>query len=336
MRTNPVGQRIALVLVGLLLVLSGCAGIGGPAQPVTIRTGYIPILIYAPLFVGIERSYFAQEDITLELTPLQSGNEAVVQLAAGNFDVALGGVGAGLFNAAARGVDFTIVAPLHSERPPVVTSLVISAKRTGEITSVADLKGKKVAVNGIGAGTEYWLAQALAQGGLTFADIQLEGVPFANVPPALESGTLDAAMLAEPITTINVDQGVVAVLSDDFVDGFTATYVYMGELLKQRPEVAKKFLRAYLRAVRDLQGEYMTDEIAAIIEQYTKVPAAVLKRLPRPQYDPNGVVPTGDIDTMQQFFLGRGLLEYDQPLDMRAFIDASIAAEVAAGLDAGK
>jgi NitT/TauT family transport system substrate-binding protein len=351
MRITSIQSRVVLAFAGVLLFLAACGGAQPAAAPtsapaaatsapaaatVTLRTGYIPILMFAPLFVGIERGYFADEGIEIELTALQSGNEAVVQLAADNFDVALGGVSAGLFNAAERGVEFTIVAPLHSETPPVVTPMVISAKRVDEITSVADLKGKKVAVNAIGAGTEYWLAQALAQGGLTMNDVEIVGMPFPNVPAALESGQLDAAMLAEPITTINVDNGLVSVLTNDFVDGFTATYVYMGKLLTDQPDMARKFMRGYLRATRDLQGEYMNDEIAAIIEKYTNVPAAVLKRLPRPQYSPTGEVPMADLDAMQSYFLTRGLLEYTEPLDLKQFVNTQLAADVAAELDAGR
>lgn len=312
---------------------------GAPAgELVTLRTGYIPQnIIYAPLYVAMERGYFAEESIQIELTPIQSGNDAVVQLAAGNFDISLGGAGAGLFNAAQRGVKFTIVAPLHSERPPVSSPLVISAKRAGELTSIAQLKGKKVAVNGRGVGTEYWLAQALAEGGLTMNDIEFVAMPFPNMPAALENGGLDAAILTEPLTTINTDNGLVKVLANDFIDGFTATYVYMGDpLLTGKPEVARGFMKGYLRAARELQGDYMTEEVAAMIEKYSKVPASVLLRIYAPQYSPTGAVPIDNLETLQAYFMERGLLEYQQPLDVKSFVNTELAAEVAAELDAGK
>jgi NitT/TauT family transport system substrate-binding protein len=312
------------------------AATGG--ELVTLRTGYIQQnIIYAPLYVAMERGYFAEQGIQIELTPIQSGAEAVVQLAAGNFDVSLGGAGAGLFNAAERGVKFTIVAPLHSERPPISSPLVISPKRAGEITSIADLRGKKVAVNGRGVGTEYWLAQALAQGGLTMDDIEFVAMPFPNMPPALENGSLDAAILTEPLTTLSADNGLVTVLANDFIDGFTATYVYMGdELLTGKPEVARGFMKAYLRATRDLQGDYMTDEVAGIVEKYSNVPADVLKRIYAPQYNPDGTVPVEDLETLQQYFQERGLLEYQELLDVMSFVNTDLAAEAAAELDAGK
>ncbi len=332
--------RMLSISLAAVVLLAGCGATAPatedptPTEPTTIRLGYVPVMIYAPLFVAQERGYFAEEGLQVELTPLQGGSDSVVQLAAGNFDVAVGGAGAGLFNAAHQGVQFMIVAPMHSERPPLSSPLIISAARADEITSVQDLRGKRVSINATGAATEYWLAQALAQNGLTMDDIQLEVVAFRDVVPALESSTLDAAILGEPLVTINEDKGLVQVLDEDFINGFTATYLYMGEpLLNEQPEAARGFLRAYLRATRDLQGDYMTEEIAAIIEKYTQVPADVNLRASPAQYDPNGTVPITDLQILQEYFLERGDLEYTELLDVTQFVNTELAAEVARELD---
>jgi NitT/TauT family transport system substrate-binding protein len=329
------------LLIGLIgALLAGCGapasepGTGGDS-PATIRLGYVPVMIYAPLFVAQERGYFADENLQVELTPLQGGSDSVVQLAAGNFDAAVGGAGAGLLNAAYRGIEFTIVAPMHSERPPLTSPLVISSRRAEEFGSVADLRGRRVAINATGAATEYWLAQALAQAGLTMDDIDLQTVAFRDVVAALESGSLDASILGEPLVTINEDRGTVQVLAEDFIDGFTATFLYMGRpLLRDNPEAARGFMRAYLRACRDLQGAYMNEEIAAIIEQYTEVPADIVLRASPARYDPAGSVPLDNLNTLQAYFLDRGLLEYSEPIDLGAFVDTALAAEVTAELNA--
>ncbi len=336
--------QAALAALLLLTLLAGCGGTATApeaaedepqaAEPTIIRMGYVPVMIYAPLFVGVERGYFADEGIELELTPLQGGSDSVVQLAAGNFDAAVGGAGAGLLNAAERGVAFTIVAPMHSETAPLTSPVVISANRTDEIQSIADLEGKRVSINATGAATEYWLAQALEQGGLTFEDVELLTVGFRDVPGSLESGALDAAILGEPLVTISEDNGLVEVLAEDFIDGFYATYLYMGEpLLNERPDAARGFMRAYLRACRDLQGDYMNEEIAAIIETYTDVPADVTLRSSPAQYDPDGSIPLDNLETLQTYFLERGELEYTEPLDLSRFVNTELAAEVARELD---
>ena len=297
-----------------------------PAELKIVRLGYVPVMIYAPLYVGIERGYFAAEGIQIESTPVQGGSDPVVQLAAGNFDAAFGGAGAGLFNAAARGVKFSIVAPMHNESAPMTSPLVISAKRVDEIKSVADLKGKKVAINATGAATEYWVDQALIKNGLTMADIELVTVGFKDVPAALENGSIDAAILGEPLATINVQKGVVAVLADDFIDGFYATYLYMGESMLADTATSEGFMRAYLKACGDLQGDYMTPEIAAIIETYTKVPAAVIEQASAANYNAEGVIPVDNLSTLQAYFRTRGYLEYDTDLDVNTLINTDLVA----------
>lgn len=344
MFTCAKGYRFATAILFLILLFSvGCGGTQAPVAnspavnhaetPVTVRLGYVPVMIFAPLFVAVERGYFAGEGLRVELTPVQGGSDSVVQLAAGNFDAAAGGAGAGLFNAAARGVKFTIVAPLHSERPPITTPLVISAQRTAEFQRIADLRGKRVAINATGSATEYWLAQALAQDGLTIDDVQLTAMPFPNMPAALENGSLDAAILGDPLVTISADKGLVTVLADDFIDGFASTFLYMGEELLNQPKVARAFMRAYLRACRDLQGDYMDAEIAAIIETYTQTPADAVLRSSPAHYDPDGQINLTDLQTLQEYFMARGQLEYDELLDVNTLVNTQLAREVAAELD---
>lgn len=344
--TTTLGQLSLLFVV--IALLSACTtaqpeapaaggetGQEGGSVPITIRVGYLPVIIQAPLFVGIERGYFAEEGITFELETIRSGNDAVVQLAAGNFDIAMGGANAGLFNAAQRGVDFTIVAPMHSEAPPLATPLIISPDQADEIRSVADLEGKTVAVHAFGAAIEYWMAEALAQSGLTLDDVELRAVPFPSMPGALASGEIDAAVLTEPLVTINQGQGLVQVLADDYIDGFTPTYVYVNEQWKQdNPEVMGRFLRAYLRALQDLEGDYMNEEIAGIIEQYTEVPAPVVMQSTPARFSAAGRIPVEDLETLQEFYMERGQLEYDTLLDVSEFVDATMLEEAARELNA--
>lgn len=335
-------MKVRHLVLCILIALVMLASADTPTHAQTnkkVRTGYVPVLIYAPLYIATERGYFAKEGIEIELKSLQGGSDSVVQLAAGIFDAAVGGIGVSLLNAANRGLDFKIVAPMHSEKTPLATALVISAKRKDEIKTVKELRGKKVAINATGAATEYWLFMALRKSGLTLADIQLVTIPFDNVPAALENGSVDAAMLGEPLTTQQVDQGRISVLADDFIDGFYATYLYMGTpLLKDRPEIAKGFMRAYLQACRDLQdpNAFKNMEIAVIIEKYTKVPAEVVMRANRAYYDPDGKIPLENIDALQIYFLSRGGLEYKEAIDMTKYIDQSLAQEAVKALGGGK
>jgi NitT/TauT family transport system substrate-binding protein len=344
-------REIALMVAFMMIValLAACAPVAPTTGPTTgpvvaeptvtaeeptedlavVRVGYIPVTIYAPIYVADAKGYFAEEGIDIELMPVQGGSDNVVQLGAGNFDVAGGGIGAGMWNAADRGIEFEIVAPLHAERPPLTTPLVVSKARfeSGEITSVADLAGMRVAVNAAGAATEYWLQKALEQGGLTLDDVELVAVGFREVGAALESGTLDAGMLGEPLTTLAEDQGLIHRLTEDFLSDFTVTVLYYNQdWSTTNPELADGFARAFLRGARDLIGDQWYDEEnLAIIEQYTGVPAAVVARANRSYHNPNGDVPVEDLMTLQEFFLARGTLNYSELIDVTQYINSSYA-----------
>jgi NitT/TauT family transport system substrate-binding protein len=294
-----------------------------------VRVGHVPVTIYAPLFIAVEKGYFEEEGMRVELLPVEGGTENVVQVSAGNFEVAGGGIGAGMLNAVARGIEFEIVAPLHTERPPLTSPLVVSKARydSGELTEVADLAGLKVSTNSKGAATEYWLWRALQQGGLDFPDVEVLGVGFREVAPALENGSLDAGILGEPLATLAEDQGLVTRLSQDFIEDFTSTVIfYNKEWATANPDLAAGFVKAYLRGARDLNGDaWYEAENLAIIEKYTGVPADVVARANRSYHDPNGFIPVEDLMTLQSFFAEQGQLSYTDPTDMSQFINTSYA-----------
>jgi NitT/TauT family transport system substrate-binding protein len=182
-------QRVVGFGVGLVLLLSACAAppaaqptapASGSPEPKTIRFGFVPNVINAPVYVAVEKGYFAEEGIKVEFLPVDGGSDAVVQVAAGNFDVVAGGISANMLNAVARGIAFEIAASLHTERPPLASPFVVSKKRyeSGELTKISDLKGKKVATNNRGTATEWWLSEALRQGGVDITEVEVIGMPF--------------------------------------------------------------------------------------------------------------------------------------------------------------
>jgi NitT/TauT family transport system substrate-binding protein len=137
------------LLVPLALALAACGGSSdssssdaatpaapaGAAQATTapsrkVTVGYVAVLPWAPFFVGAEKGYFREQGIEIDLQPLSGGAEILTQTAAGNFDVGSGGSSA-YFNAMgqarARNIKapVRVVAPLHLEKAPLATPLVV-------------------------------------------------------------------------------------------------------------------------------------------------------------------------------------------------------------------
>lgn len=321
---------------------SGAASGGAAPAQTKVTVGYIPILIYAPFMVGIERGYFAEQGIEVDLQALAGGADMLTQTAAGNFDVGAGGIGSAYFNLAARarglnqGQPIRIAAPLHAERPPLTTPLVVGKKAYdgGQITTIADLKGKRVAVNALGAATEYWLERALNAGGLTSKDVEVVAIPFQNIAQALDSGAIAGAMLGEPFATLGERQGQVHVLNDRFLDGDQPTAVYYNSgWASKNPQLARGFMVAYLKAVRDLEnGGWSDPATLELLSKYTNVPVETISAASRPFGEPNGTVNVASLQDQQRFFREQGRLTYEQPLDIPALIDATYAQEAVKSL----
>lgn len=300
---------------------------GSPAANLTkVTVGYVPVLIYGPVLLAAGKGYFARQGLDVDLQPLPGGADMVVLTANGNFDIGIGGTGPAYFNAAARGVDLKIISPLHFERAPQATPLMVSKKRfdSGELTKVSDLKGKKVSVNARGA-TEYWLDTALRTDGLTINDVDLQTLGFSDVPAALESGALDGAMLGEPLATQAEQKGIAVRLQANFPSDFQPTFAWVNpDFARDHRDLVVGFEAAMLQGCRDLLAPgWDSDENLAILQQYTKVPADLIRAASRTYCEPNGAVHEQDLATLQSFFKDRGLLDYDTPLDIATLVDSS-------------
>lgn len=100
------------------------------------------------------------------------------------------------------------------------------------IQSVADLKGKRVSVGSPGSGTELNAQQILEAYGLTFEDVQLQRLSFADSAKAIQDGKLDAAFQTAgtptaAITELAVTTGVKIIPIDaDKIDAIIAKYPF--------------------------------------------------------------------------------------------------------------
>jgi NitT/TauT family transport system substrate-binding protein len=335
------------MLVALLLpVLAACGGddddddvdedatatqLAVEQRPLTrVQIGYVPVLIYGPVMLAHDKDYFNLQGIDSELISLAGGADMVTLTANGDFDFGIGGAGPAFFNAINRGIELTVIAPLHFERVPQATPLMVSKERfdSGELDSIEKLEGKRVSVNARGA-TEYWLDQALRKGGLTIEDIDLQELAFGDVSAALASGALDAAMLGEPLATQAEQEGIAVRLVDDFATDFQPTFVYVNpDFAAENPEVVTGFLAGFMQGCRDLLGDdWASPDNLDFLNRQTRVPVDLIEASARTYCEPNGEIDAADLQTLQEFFAERGLLDYEELLDVESIIDRSYVEE---------
>lgn len=290
-----------------------------PDGALEVNIGFLPIMIYAPMYVALEKGYFAERGLKVTPTPMNSGTDLAVMVSTNDLQFALSGVGPAFWNAIETGLPLTIVAPGHEEGNPVATPLMVGGAST--LTSVDQLAGKKVAVNAPGA-TEFWLAKALETGGLTIEDIDLQYLSFPDAVTALSTGALDAAMIGEPLATQAVQNGAATILSNDFdVAGMQVTAVFSNsEWINDNTDAAAQFVAGYLRACRDLVDAPNDPLNLTIINKYTSVPMELIAESVRPTYQVNGEINLDNLVTLQEFFFQRELMSFEEPIDPSSVI----------------
>ncbi len=324
-----------MVILALLLVSCAPAKPTPTPAPTKITVGYMPTIAWAATFVAIEKGYFAEQGLEVEPQRFVSGALMMAPLATGELDVGAGQNAPSLFNAIAKGMDIKVVGA-QASCPTGHNGIVILVRKdlfdSGEVDTIAELRGRKVVTNVLKAFGDYFWAMALAKEGLTLDDVELVAMPLPDVPAAFENKAIDASILPEPLGVRVVGMGVATVLTtaDQVFPGVQVNDIFFGKnILLDNPDVGKRFMMALLKGARDLQGDqWKSEENLNAISKYTELDVEVLKKLPDTAtfyWDPNGEPNMESIMEMQQFYLDQGYLEYSELLPVEKLYDSSFA-----------
>ncbi|GIZ12430.1 sulfonate ABC transporter substrate-binding protein [Pseudomonas sp. NCCP-436] len=163
------------------------------AQAETLRIGYQKygtlVLLKAK---GTLEKRLAERGVDVKWTEFPGGPQLLEGLNVGSVDFGVTGETPPVF-AQAAGADLLYVA----HEPPAPTGEAILVPKDSSIKSVAELKGKKVALNK-GSNVHYLLVRALEDAGLKYSDITPVYLPPADARAAFERGSVDAWVIWDP------------------------------------------------------------------------------------------------------------------------------------------
>ncbi|WP_437961920.1 sulfonate ABC transporter substrate-binding protein [Sorangium sp. So ce119] len=142
--------------------------------------------------------------------------------------------------AQAGGVPFVYVAT----DPPAPKAEAIIVPKGSPITSVADLKGKRVAVNR-GSNVHYLLIRAVESAKLTLDDLQISFLAPADARSAFESGKVDAWVIWDPFLAAAELAGARVLQSGEGLVDNHLFYVARREFAEQHPELLRTVLDEY-------------------------------------------------------------------------------------------
>jgi NitT/TauT family transport system substrate-binding protein len=243
------------LLLKLTILLAAVAASSAAVAEELVRIGINGVISDAPFFIAAEKGYFAEQGIKAEFIPFDAGPKMIAPLGAGQLDVAGGAASAGLFNAAARGIAIRVVADRGSRVPGYDYMPVLISKQlidSGKVKGVGDLKGLKVAEAGEGGSQGSTLNEALKQAGLAYKDVEHVYMGYPQHVAALANGAIAASVTTEPSVTRAVETGAAIRFSPEsaYPSQQVAVLLYGGDFIKKRPEIAQKFMIAFLKGAR--------------------------------------------------------------------------------------
>ena len=308
------------ILAGLLA--GGLAFGGASAQAADkVNVGVLNAAGDVGLFIAQERGYFKAEGLDVTLNLLDSAVKMVPLLGTGDLDVGGGATSASLYNAADRRIDLRVVASRARTAPGFLYQGLLIRKDlvdSGRYKSYSDLKGLKFGFAAPGSTPLSSLNEVLKKGGLKFGDVNVAYLNFGAQVAALQNGAIDGTVLIEPYLSQVVKQGSAVLIAptESYYPGAEVSVLLYGDkFMKQRPDVAKRFMKAFLRGVRDFndaieggrwkQGP-VADAVIGIFARTTNMPEATIRGM-TPQYgDPDGNVNVESLRTDLAFFKESG------------------------------
>jgi NitT/TauT family transport system substrate-binding protein len=254
---RAIGQAV-LGLAALAMIA------GAPARAldtVTIGTVGSPSANLWPLFIGLDKGFFAAENLKVDVVYVPASASVIQQLAAGSLDMTMSTGLVDPIRAIEQGAALGILR-FEVQAPPYV----VMAKPT--IKSLKELKGKIISVGGAKDITRLYADRMLAPHGLKPGDYDFvyAGATTARAQ-ALLSGAVDAAILLPP-SNFQIQAGGYNDL------GLTLQYApelaFSGTVTNKawagrNPDVLKRVLAAQAKGIDFLYDESNRAEVVRIL-----------------------------------------------------------------------
>src|SRR5262249_15377045 len=202
-------KRLATLtaLSALLLVSCGRKDSASSGTSNKVRVGYVGITCEAPIFTAVEKGFFKEEGLDVSLVKCEWANYKDV-LALGGFDVTHHLV-MYFLKPVEQGLDVKFTGGIHRG------CLRVQALTNGKIQSVADLRGKRIGVPGMGTPPFIFANRVLGAHGIDPGkDVQWLVFPAGELWLALDKGEVDAVADSEPIGSLLMATGKVRNVAD--------------------------------------------------------------------------------------------------------------------------
>jgi ABC-type nitrate/sulfonate/bicarbonate transport system substrate-binding protein len=218
-----------------------------------------------PLWVGKEKGFFVAQDLDVNITPTPNSVFQMQNLAAGKFDIAFSTVDNVVAYQEGQGEvtlpqppDFFVFMGAQYGAVRLVTR--------PEIQSIADLKGRKLAVDAATTGYAFVMRKILQNGGLAESDYEIEKVGVTSArAEALMQGKTDGTILTSPLEILPEARGYRRLANAvDVIGPYQAVSgVARRSWARENADALTGFIRGYVQAMEWLgKGENRAEAVA--------------------------------------------------------------------------
>ncbi|HEY4441535.1 MAG TPA: ABC transporter substrate-binding protein [Candidatus Elarobacter sp.] len=262
-----------------------------------IRFATIPIDSGAQAFFAEAQHMFPKAGIDAKVHSIPNGAAITAAVVGGSIDVGFSNI-LSLATAHEKGIPITLIAPAGLYLAKAPTSVLMVPKDSPARDARA-LNGKTVAVNGLKNITQLAVQAWLDKNGADSKSVNYVEMPFSDMPLALASHRIDAALVAEPSVTEakknarTLAQAYDAIAPDFLIGGWFTSQRWAGA----HPDLVKKVAGVLRESAvwANKNGAASADVLASA----TKIDPATLKVMVRAVFaerlDPGAIQPLIDL-----------------------------------------
>ena len=185
------------VLTLLFAVVTALSIVGCRNEPPAGTMRYIAFRVYDPVYIAYEKGFFEKRGISVEIIDLIAGGPVAIQaVAGGSAEAGLSSIMA-IISARSQGLPIIGVSDIQSAIGNQALQEFFVRADSG-IYSVADLRGRTIAINLVRSSFHYTLLMALEAVGLSESDVNFIILPFDQQVLALVNGSVDVIGLMQP------------------------------------------------------------------------------------------------------------------------------------------
>lgn len=188
----------------------------------------------------------------------------------------------------------------------------------GRFKTLEDLRGLRIGQAALGISPHIDLVLFAQKAHLKPTDLDIVIMAFPDMVPAMANKALDGALLIEPFRTQALEQGIgVFIESADkiYPDHQVAVVLYAPSMRREKVELGRRFLVAYLQGVRDFNDAFAKKvpqkrrNVIAALTKYTPVKdAGLYEKMVMPWLDPNGTVIRQSLRFDQEWYAQNGFV----------------------------